>query len=137
MEFYIGIEDKQQGPFTEEVIREKAKAGGLNPDNLAWNDSMDEWKPLSEVFPGMELAIDSGNTTGQLEGHQTKDPVFGLQATWINAANRDQAQAMGYMVFNPGTVITTHLDKIIVDFAPELLGQGEVQHLLLIEMIGI
>jgi len=83
-----------------------------------------------EVFPGMELAIDSGNTTGQLEGHQTKDPVFGLQATWINAANRDQAQAMGYMVFNPGTVITTHLDKIIVDFAPELLGQGEVQHLL-------
>ena len=55
MEFYIGIEDKQQGPFTEEVIREKAKAGGLNPDNLAWNDSMDEWKPLSEVFPGMEF----------------------------------------------------------------------------------
>ena len=83
-----------------------------------------------EVFPGMELAIDSGNTTGHLEGHPTKDPVFGLDATWIEAGLRDQAQAMGYMVFSPGTVITTHLDKLIVDFAPELLGQSEVQHLL-------
>ena len=83
-----------------------------------------------EVFPGMELAIDSGNASGRLEGHSTRDPVFGLEAVWVAPTLREHAQAAGYMVFNPGTVITTHLDKIIVDFAHELLGQTEVQHLL-------
>ena len=83
-----------------------------------------------EVFPGMELAIDSGSTTGALEGHAAKDPVFGLDALWVQPSMRDHAQATGYMVFNPCTVITTHLDKVIVDLAHELVGQTEVQHLL-------
>ena len=54
MEYFVAIGNDQQGPFTEEAIREKAKAGDLCPDNLAWNDSMDDWKPLAKIFPDME-----------------------------------------------------------------------------------
>jgi flagellar biosynthesis protein FlhA len=81
----------------------------------------------------MELAIESGSALGNLDelgGHPTRDPVFGLEAAWVPAARREQAQSLGFMVFNPGTVITTHLDKIIVDHADELLSQSDVQHLL-------
>jgi hypothetical protein len=56
MEYFIAIGDDRQGPFTEETIREKAKVGDVGPDNLAWNDTMDDWEPLPRVFPGMEFA---------------------------------------------------------------------------------
>jgi len=83
-----------------------------------------------EVIPGMELAIESGEPAGPIDGHPTQDPVFGLDAVWVEPHLREHAQALGYMVFNPGTVITTHLDRIIVEFAHELLGQSAVQQLL-------
>jgi len=43
------------------------------------------------VYPGMFLAIDSGLTTGKVQGLPTKDPAFGTRALWIDAATRDQA----------------------------------------------
>lgn len=55
MKYYVAIEDDKQGPFSEEEMREKAKSGVIQPDNLAWNDTMDDWKPLSKVFPDMEF----------------------------------------------------------------------------------
>ncbi|MCH9674867.1 MAG: flagellar biosynthesis protein FlhA [Gammaproteobacteria bacterium] len=84
----------------------------------------------AEVHPNMELAIDGGGASGELTGHRVKDPVFGLDAVWIDSALKDQAQANGYMVFDAVTVVTTHLDRVISDYAHELLGHTEVQNIL-------
>jgi flagellar biosynthesis protein FlhA len=65
-----------------------------------------------------------------LNGAQTKDPAFGLPATWIDAGQRDQAHTMGYTVVDAGTVIATHLNHIILSHAAELLGRQETQQLL-------
>ena len=83
-----------------------------------------------EAYPNLLLAINPGSVTGGLAGMATRDPAFGLPAVWIEASLRDQAQAMGYTVVDPGTVVATHLSHLINTRAAELLGRQEVQQLL-------
>ena len=84
----------------------------------------------AEVFPDRELAINPGQVFGQLKGTSAKDPVFGLEATWIDAMQRDQAQSLGYTVVDASTVIATHLSQVLQEHAHELLGHDETQQLL-------
>jgi flagellar biosynthesis protein FlhA len=83
-----------------------------------------------EVFPGMYLAINPGRVLGPLQGTQTRDPAFGLPATWIDAAQRENAQALGYTVVDASTVVATHLSSTIQAHSAELLGREETQALL-------
>ena len=83
-----------------------------------------------EAYPHLLLAINPGNVTGELAGTQTRDPAFGLPAVWIETGARDQAQAMGYTVVDPGTVVATHLSHLLSTRSAELLGRQEVQQLL-------
>ena len=83
-----------------------------------------------EVRTGLFLAIDPGSITGTLPGVATTDPAFGLPAVWIESSQREQAQAMGYTVVDPGTVVATHLNHLVTQHAAELLGRQEVQALL-------
>ena len=84
----------------------------------------------SEVFVDRDLAINPGRVFGELKGNVTKDPAFGLDAVWIDAAQRDQAQTMGYTVVDASTVVATHLSELLQSHAHELLGHDEVQQLL-------
>jgi len=84
----------------------------------------------SVVYPERELAINPGRVFGQLRGIATRDPAFGMEAVWIEPAERDHAQTIGYTVVDAGTVIATHLSHIVQSHAHELLGHEEVQHLL-------
>ncbi|HEY1328113.1 MAG TPA: flagellar biosynthesis protein FlhA [Casimicrobiaceae bacterium] len=76
------------------------------------------------------LAIDPGRVTGHIPGVPTKDPAFGLPALWIDANQRELAQAHGYTVVDPGSVIATHLSTVVHAQASALLGRAEVQGLL-------
>ena len=84
----------------------------------------------SDVYPDREMAINSGQVHGALQGIATKDPAFGLNAVWIDAGLRDQAQMLGYTVVDAGTVVATHLSQILQDQAQSLLGREEVKYLL-------
>jgi len=84
----------------------------------------------SVIYPDKELAINAGRVFGALQGIATRDPAFGMEAVWIEAASRDHAQALGYTVVDPSTVIATHLSFVIQSHANELLGHEEVQQLL-------
>jgi flagellar biosynthesis protein FlhA len=88
--------------------------------------------PVGEgvVYPERELAINPGRVFGKLNGIETRDPAFGMEAVWIEPASRDHAQTLGYTVVDASTVIATHLSHIIQTHAHELLGHEEVQHLL-------
>jgi flagellar biosynthesis protein FlhA len=83
-----------------------------------------------EVRMGNFLAIDPGNVATSLPGVATRDPAFGLPAVWIDAGLREQAQALGYTVVDPGAVIATHLNHLVSQHAADLLGRSEVQALL-------
>ena len=83
-----------------------------------------------EVVPDRELAINPGQVAGQIEGLQTRDPAFGLEAVWIEPGRRDNAQSLGYTVVDAGTVIATHLSHVVREHAHELFGHQEAQQLL-------
>ncbi|QNK68876.1 flagellar biosynthesis protein FlhA [Variovorax sp. PAMC26660] len=83
-----------------------------------------------EAFPNQWMAINPGQVTGTLPGTPTRDPAFGLAATWIDASQRQQAQVYGYTVVDACTVMATHLNHLIQTHAAELLGRQEVQQLL-------
>jgi flagellar biosynthesis protein FlhA len=84
----------------------------------------------AEVFVDRELAINPGRVYGELKGTPTRDPAFGLDAVWIDASQRDQAQTLGYTVVDASTVVATHLSELLQAHAHELLGHDEVQQLL-------
>lgn len=83
-----------------------------------------------EAHPGRWLAINPGNAAGELPGEKTVDPAFGLEAVWIDSALREQAQIQGFTVVEASTVVATHLNHLIGQFASELFGRQETQQLL-------
>ncbi len=84
----------------------------------------------ADVYPDRELAINPGQVFGNLEGIKTKDPAFGLDAIWITASLKEQAQTLGYTVVDPSTVVATHLNQILQQHTFELIGHEDVQKLL-------
>ncbi len=84
----------------------------------------------AEVHPGMEMAINSGQVFGELEGIASKDPAFDLDTVWINPPQKEEAQSKGYTVVDCSTVIGTHLSHLLRSYAHEFIGHDEVQKLL-------
>jgi len=84
----------------------------------------------SEVHVDKDLAINPGQVFGKIEGIATEDPAFGLEAYWIDASQREEAQMLGYTVVDPATVVATHLSQLLLTNAHELLGHEEAQQLL-------
>ncbi|MDX8128899.1 flagellar biosynthesis protein FlhA [Methylomonas sp. OY6] len=84
----------------------------------------------ANIMPEKEMAINPGRVFGTLQGAPCKDPAFGLDAIWIDANQKDQAQTLGYTVVDPSTVVATHLSHILQTNAHELFGYEEAQQLL-------
>jgi flagellar biosynthesis protein FlhA len=82
-----------------------------------------------EVEPGLFLAIDQTGAGGKIEGKSTKDPTFGLPATWIAAASREKAEALGYAVVDAASVLATHLSETLHAQLGDLLTRDDVKSL--------
>ena len=83
-----------------------------------------------EIHVDKELAINPSQVFGKIEGIETVDPAFGLEAYWIDASQREEAQMLGYTVVDPATVVATHLSEVLKSNAHELLGHEECQQLM-------
>lgn len=82
------------------------------------------------IEPGLLLAIDSGLTTGTVDGIQTKDPAFGSEALWITHSKQDEAEMVGYTVVEPGAVLATHLTEVCRRHADEVLTRDAAKGLI-------
>lgn len=84
------------------------------------------------LHPAKILAIDTGETGGStaLSGIETRDPSFGCPALWIDAAEREHANAEGYLTVDAATIIATHLGQVLANRKDALLGAEEVRSLL-------
>lgn len=77
------------------------------------------------------LAIASSGFVGELpDGIPTKEPVFGLDAYWINEDKKEDAIIEGYTIIDGATVISTHIQELIKQYAEELLTRQEVANLI-------
>ncbi|HVP06289.1 MAG TPA: flagellar biosynthesis protein FlhA, partial [Candidatus Acidoferrum sp.] len=75
------------------------------------------------------LAINPGFVKDTLDGFETKEPAFGLSATWVLPNLREVASARQFTVVEPSAVVATHLTEIIRSSASEILTRQDVRHL--------
>lgn len=80
--------------------------------------------------PELLLAIDSGMVMTPIAGARTTEPVFGLEAVWIEPKLRELAEQNGYTCVEPSAMIGTHLSEIVKNHAAELLTRQDAQKLL-------
>ncbi|MBL0967770.1 MAG: flagellar biosynthesis protein FlhA [Brevundimonas sp.] len=85
---------------------------------------------LGEVRLGSLMAMDPAGRQVELPGEHTREPAFGLPATWIDESLREEATFRGYTIVDPSTVLTTHLTEILKENMADLLSYAEVQKLL-------
>jgi len=109
----VRILDNMQLPANTYVVRVKEVEAGRG-----------------ELRTNMLLVMDPRGEPVDLGGEATTEPTFGLPATWIDTALREEATFRGYTVVDPTTVITTHLTEVIKDNMPDLLSYAETQKLL-------
>ena len=83
-----------------------------------------------QIEMGKELAINPGQVLEEVDGIKTQDPAFGLEAVWIDEGDKEYAQAVGYTVVDPSTVIATHLNAILRANADEFMTFDIAQEML-------
>ncbi len=72
MEFYLSIEGKKKGPYTQFRVEEMLRDGELSHKNLAWHREMDKWLPVSEI-PAL-MGIMKREVETDLEDDATEAP---------------------------------------------------------------
>jgi flagellar biosynthesis protein FlhA len=80
-------------------------------------------------MPGRWLAMNVAGSKIHLKGVPTREPVFNLEATWIDAAEKKNAELNGFTVVDQASVLITHLSETLKANAHHLLGRQEVQSL--------
>lgn len=65
-----------------------------------------------------------------LKGIETKDPSYGLPATWISSETREAAEIAGYTVATPSAVLATHFTEVISKYAHEILSRQDIVKML-------
>jgi flagellar biosynthesis protein FlhA len=83
-----------------------------------------------ELMPGQWLAMNAANSKTVLKGLPTVEPVFKLPATWVNDAERKNAEVNGYTVVDAASVLVTHLSETVKRNCHEILSRQDVQTLL-------
>ena len=76
------------------------------------------------------LAVADEAVLERFAGRIEREPVYGLPAAWIEPQIREPAQAAGALVFDPISVIGSHLAEIARTNAAVLVGRQELQSLL-------
>ena len=83
-----------------------------------------------EIWPSFLLVMNPKGGTIEVEGLETKDPAFGLNAKWIRPELKDRAREVGLTAVEPEVVLVTHLSELVRQHAHEILDVDQVQTLL-------
>ncbi|HHC6582512.1 TPA: flagellar biosynthesis protein FlhA [Vibrio parahaemolyticus] len=79
------------------------------------------------IEPERLMAIAVGDTYGEIDGILGSDPAYQLPAVWIEHHDKAKALNMGYQVVDDGTVIATHISKIMKTNLAELFTHDDVE----------
>jgi flagellar biosynthesis protein FlhA len=82
-----------------------------------------------KLWPSQFMIMDPAGGQVNLPGIHTTEPTFGLPATWVDAAHKEEAAVKGYTVVDAATVLSTHLTELLKGNVSELLSYAEVAKL--------
>ena len=83
-----------------------------------------------EILFDHYMAMNPGYVEEEITGIPTFEPSFHLPAIWITESQRERAESLGYTVFDPPSIIATHLTEVIRQHIAELLTRQDVQNLI-------
>lgn len=84
----------------------------------------------AELHEDRLLAIHPSGDTKHLKGIETREPTYGLPAIWIEADERERAQAARYTLVDPPTVFVTHLSETLRQQCAQLVTRAETDQML-------
>ena len=84
----------------------------------------------TKLEPDKLMAIDTGRVTIPLEEAEFTEPTYNLRAHWIDPNRKSDAEAGGYDVVDPATVIATHLSNTIQQNSSEIMGRQEIKSII-------
>lgn len=83
-----------------------------------------------EILFDHYMAMNPGYVEEEITGIPTLEPSFNLPALWITESQRERAEALGYTVVDPPSIIATHITEIVRRHIWELLTRQDVQNLI-------
>ena len=128
----VPLVDKEQGGDLLDRIKLIRKRIGLDlgilvpPIRIIDNVSIDASEYLIKIR-GTEIARGKIIINRFLE---VKEPAFNLPAKWIADTERQKAESLGFDIFDPPSVVATHLTEVIKRNASEILTRQDVQSML-------
>ena len=81
------------------------------------------------LHPDRLMAINPDANREPVEGIETKEPAYNLDAVWIDKADADDAKSKGYTIVAPDTLLITHLQDLILRNGDLLLTRPLVEQL--------
>ncbi|MEA3288588.1 MAG: flagellar biosynthesis protein FlhA [Campylobacterota bacterium] len=77
-----------------------------------------------------KLLAMGGIASAKLKGKKVKEPVFGLDATWIDQENKDEALNKGFTVVDAPTIVSTHLSELIKKHAEDIITRQDLLNII-------
>ena len=73
-----------------------------------------------------KLLAMGGIGNSDLKGMKVKEPVFNLDAIWIDKEQKDDALMKGYTVVDAPTIISTHISELIKKHAEDIITRQDI-----------
>jgi flagellar biosynthesis protein FlhA len=73
-----------------------------------------------------KLLAMGGLSNEKLVGLKVKEPVFGLDATWITTDLKEEALMKGFTVVDAPTIISTHISEIIKKHSEDIITRQDI-----------
>lgn len=136
---------KQSGDLLERItgVRQKfARDMGVILPSISVRDNLNldqnEYRFLlrdkevvrGTLIPNRWLAVNVSNSDHPLEGVSTTEPVFNLDAFWIDDKIRKDAEIYGYTVVDAASVLMTHLSEVMKEKAYLMLEREDTQRII-------
>lgn len=89
-------------------------------------------KPVASgrVLPNRSLAMNVTGSQVDIPGEKTTEPVYGLEALWVDEKGKKTAEMNGFTVVDAVSVLCTHLTEMFRQHAHDILDRQKVQELL-------
>jgi flagellar biosynthesis protein FlhA len=101
--------------------------------SLAMNQYSFNLKRISIAKGNVELnkfLAMGGIGSAKIKGKRVKEPVFGLDAIWVDQKDKDEALNKGFTVVDAPTIISTHLSELIKKHAEDILTRQDLVNII-------
>jgi hypothetical protein len=112
--WHVSRENEQFGPYDHEHFMQLIRDGNVVADDLVWNDTMEDWLPLSKLgILKEETPIPVGLSPGQQPGFKALLPPVGKKgATGKKGGSKfSKFISMFAIITNPGILLKNHMQR--------------------------